>query len=62
MIPALRWAAMGAILIFQKEAMDKVTRQRPQTTTEQALDTDVYPVFCFLVVSRLGAAAKEAGW
>ena len=33
MIPALRWAAMRAILMFQKEVMDKVTRQCPQTTT-----------------------------
>ena len=32
-IPALRWAAMRAILMFQKEVMDKVTRQCPQTTT-----------------------------
>ena len=27
MIPALRWAAIGAILMFQWEVMDKVTRQ-----------------------------------
>ena len=33
MIPALRWAAMRAILMFQMEVMDKVTRQCPQTTT-----------------------------
>ena len=33
MIPALRWAAMRAILMFQSEVMDKVTRQYPQTTT-----------------------------
>ena len=33
MIPALRWAAMRAILMFQWEVMDKVTRQCPQTTT-----------------------------
>ena len=33
MIPALRWAAMRAILMFQQEVMDKVTRQCPQTTT-----------------------------
>ena len=33
MIPALRWAAMRAILMFQKEVMDKVTRQCTQTTT-----------------------------
>ena len=26
MIPALRWAAMGAILMFHSEMMDKVTR------------------------------------
>ena len=26
MIPALRWAAMRAISMFQKEVMDKVTR------------------------------------
>ena len=32
MIPALRWAAMRAILMFQWDVMDKVTRQRPQTT------------------------------
>ena len=31
--PALRWAAMRAILMFQLEVMDKVTRQYPQTTT-----------------------------
>ena len=31
MIPALRWAAMRAILMFQQEVMDKVTRQCPQT-------------------------------
>ena len=33
MIPALRCAAMKAILMFQQEVMDKVTRQCPQTTT-----------------------------
>ena len=33
MIPELRWAAMRAILMFQLEVMDKVTRQCPQTTT-----------------------------
>ena len=33
MIPALRWAAMRAILMFQYKVMDKVTRQCPQTTT-----------------------------
>ena len=33
MIPALRGAAMRALLMFQKEVMDKVTRQCPQTTT-----------------------------
>ena len=33
MIPALRWAAMRAGLMFQQEVMDKVTRQCPQTTT-----------------------------
>ena len=33
MIPALRWAVMRAILMFQKEVMDNVTRQCPQTTT-----------------------------
>ena len=33
MIPALRWAATWAILMFQSEVMDKVTRQYPQTTT-----------------------------
>ena len=32
MIPALRWAAMRAILMFQWEVMDKVTKQCPQTT------------------------------
>ena len=32
-IPALRWAAMRAILMFQLDVMDKVTRQCPQTTT-----------------------------
>ena len=30
MIPALRWAAMRATLMFQK-VMDKVTRQGPHT-------------------------------
>ena len=32
MIPALRWTAIRAILMFQKEVMDKVTRQyhKPQ--------------------------------
>ena len=30
MIPALRWAAMRAILMFQSEVMDKVTGQCPQ--------------------------------
>ena len=29
MIPALRWAAMRAILMFQSEVMDKVTRHCP---------------------------------
>ena len=33
MTSALRWAAMRAILMFQKEVMDKVTRQCPQTKT-----------------------------
>ena len=33
MIPALRWAAMRAILMFLYKVMDKVTRQCPQTTT-----------------------------
>ena len=33
MISALRWAAVRAILMFQQEVMDKVTRQCPQTTT-----------------------------
>ena len=33
MTSALRWAAMKAILMFQWEVMDKVTRQCPQTTT-----------------------------
>ena len=32
MIPAVRWAAMSANLMFQWEVMDKVTRQCPQTT------------------------------
>ena len=32
MTPAFRWAAMSAILMFQWEVMDKVTRQCPQTT------------------------------
>ena len=33
MIPALRWAAMRATLMFQWEVMNKVTGQCPQTTT-----------------------------
>ena len=33
MTSALRWAAMRAILMFQEEVMDKVTRQCPQATT-----------------------------
>ena len=33
MTSALRWAAMRAILMFQQEVIDKVTRQCPQTTT-----------------------------
>ena len=33
MIPALRWAAMRAILMFQSEVMEKFTGQCPQTTT-----------------------------
>ena len=33
MIPALSWAVMRAILMFQLEVMDKVTGQCPQTTT-----------------------------
>ena len=33
MIPALRWVAMRAILMFKyEEVMGKVTRQCPQTT------------------------------
>ena len=32
-IPALRWTAMRAILMFQQEVFDKVTGQCPQTTT-----------------------------
>ena len=32
MTSTLRWAAMRAVLMFQKEVMDKVTRQCPQTT------------------------------
>ena len=31
MIPALRWAAMRAILMFQYKVLDKITRQCPQT-------------------------------
>ena len=34
MTPALRWAAMGAILMFDI-VKDKVTRQCPQTTTSE---------------------------
>ena len=30
MIPAEKWAAMRAILMFQQEVMEKVTRQCPQ--------------------------------
>ena len=33
MTSAIRWAAMRAILMFQQEVMDKVTRQCPQNTT-----------------------------
>ena len=33
MTPALRWAVIRAILMFQQEVMDKVTRQCLQTTT-----------------------------
>ena len=33
MTSALRWGAMRAILMFQYEVMDKVTRQCPQATT-----------------------------
>ena len=33
MTSALEWAAMRAILMFQQEVMDKVTRQCPQTRT-----------------------------
>ena len=33
MTPALIWAAMRDILMFQWEVIDKVTRQCPQTTT-----------------------------
>ena len=33
MTPALRWAAMRVILMFQYEVMDKVARQCTQTTT-----------------------------
>ena len=33
MTSALSWAAMRAILMFQQEVMDKVTRKCPQTTT-----------------------------
>ena len=33
MTSALGWAAMRAILMFQQEVMDKVTRQCPRTTT-----------------------------
>ena len=32
MIPALRWAAMRVILMFQLEVMDKVTGQCPEAT------------------------------
>ena len=32
MIPALRWATMRAILMFQQEMMDEVTRQCPLQT------------------------------
>ena len=31
MIPALRWAAMRAILMFQQEMMDKVTTETVST-------------------------------
>ena len=34
MTPALRWAAMRAVLMFHKNIVrDKVTRRYPQTTT-----------------------------
>ena len=33
MIPALRWAAMRAIVLVSLIVRDKVTRQCPQTTT-----------------------------
>ena len=39
MIPALRWAAMRAILMFQQEVMDKITRQCPQTSTTGVVGT-----------------------
>ena len=32
MIPALRWAAMRAILVFQFDVTEKVTGQCPQNT------------------------------
>ena len=41
MIPALRWAAMRAILMFQQEVMDKVTGQCPQTTTLKDVDVKI---------------------
>ena len=35
MIPALRWAVMRAMWMFQQEVMDKVTGWCPQTTTRE---------------------------
>ena len=41
MIPALRWAAMRAILMFQWEVIDKATGQCPQTKRYR---TEVLPL------------------
>ena len=35
MIPALRWAAMRAILMFQKEVMDKVRERRAEAVSNR---------------------------
>ena len=58
MIPALRWAAMRAILMFQQEVMNKVTRQCPQTTTflkRKESRSGIEPRFFRLLAKRLTA-------
>ena len=58
MTPALRWAVKRAILMFQQEVMDKVTRQCPQSRTfeekgePKRCRTEVLPLTSYRLTAR----------